>query len=220
MNKRVCIESSILFQGLSPEMLSQIEAIAQTKRVARGEIIFFDGDACDGFYIVVAGKVKIFKTSLQGKEQILHIFGAGQPFGEVPVFHGKPFPASAQALAAGEVLFFPRKDFVALLAANPSISLGMLAVLSMRLRKFTTQIENLSLKEVPERLAAYLLVLAEEQGDTDQVVLEISKGQLASLLGTTPETLSRIFHKMTDEGLIIVAGKQITLLDRDRLAEK
>ncbi len=190
------------------------------KRVERGEMIFFDGDACDGFYIVVTGKVKIFKTSLHGKEQILHIFGQGQPFGEVPVFHGKPFPASAQALAAGEVLFFPRKDFIALLTNNPSIALAMLAVLSMRLRKFTTQIENLSLKEVPERLAAYLLVLFEEQGHSATVELEISKGQLASLLGTTPETLSRIFHKMTDEGLITVTGKQITLLDRNRLIER
>ncbi len=220
MNKRVCIESNILFQGLSSEMLSQIEGIARMKRVERGEMIFFDGDACDGFYIVVTGKVKIFKTSLHGKEQILHIFGEGQPFGEVPVFHGKPFPASAQALAAGQVLFFSRKDFIALLTNNPSIALAMLAVLSIRLRKFTTQIENLSLKEVPERLAAYLLVLSEEQGHSDNVELEISKGQLASLLGTTPETLSRIFHKMTDEGLIAVAGKQITLLDRGRLVER
>ncbi|PIE60209.1 MAG: transcriptional regulator [Desulfobulbus propionicus] len=220
MNKRVCIESNILFQGLSSEMLSQIEGISRMKRVERGEMIFFDGDACDGFYIVVTGKVKIFKTSLHGKEQILHIFGQGQPFGEVPVFHGKPFPASAQALAAGEVLFFPRKDFIALLTNNPSIALAMLAVLSMRLRKFTTQIENLSLKEVPERLAAYLLVLFEEQGHSATVELEISKGQLASLLGTTPETLSRIFHKMTDEGLITVTGKQITLLDRNRLIER
>ncbi len=220
MNKRVCIESNILFQGLSSEMLSQIEGIARMKQVERGEMIFFDGDACDGFYIVVTGKVKIFKTSLHGKEQILHIFGQGQPFGEVPVFHGKPFPASAQALVAGQVLFFPRKDFIALLTNNPSIGLAMLAVLSMRLRKFTTQIENLSLKEVPERLAAYLLVLSEEQGRSDSVELEISKGQLASLLGTTPETLSRIFHKMTDEGLITVTGKQITLLDRNRLLER
>ena len=96
----------------------------------------------------------------------------------------------------------------------------MLAVLSLRLRRFATQIENLSLKEVPARLANYLIYLSEEQGGRDEVTLEISKGQLASLLGTIPETLSRIFGKMSEEGLIKVNGKVISLLDRPTLAEK
>ncbi len=98
--------------------------------------------------------------------------------------------------------------------------MNMLAVLSMRLRRFATQIENLSLKEVPARLADYLMYLSEEQNSPDQVVLEISKGQLASLLGTIPETLSRIFAKMSDEGLIKVNGKEIDLLDREGLELK
>jgi CRP/FNR family transcriptional regulator len=96
----------------------------------------------------------------------------------------------------------------------------MLAVLSMRLRRFTSQIENLSLKEVPARLAGYLLYLLEEQGQQDSVELEISKGQLASLLGTIPETLSRIFAKMSEEGLIEVVGRRINILDRQRLEER
>ena len=96
----------------------------------------------------------------------------------------------------------------------------MLAVLSLRLRRFATQIENLSLKEVPERLANYLIYLSEEQGREDEVELQISKGQLASLLGTIPETLSRIFAKMSEEGLIRVSGKVIALLDRESLADK
>ncbi len=96
----------------------------------------------------------------------------------------------------------------------------MLAVLSMRLRRFTTQVENLTLKEVPGRLASYLLYLIEEQNREDEVVLDVPKGQLASLLGTTPETLSRIFAKMSEEGLIKVAGKTICLLDLERLRER
>ena len=94
----------------------------------------------------------------------------------------------------------------------------MLAVLSMRLRQFTVQIENLSLKEVPGRLASYLIFLAEEQGKEDSVRLSISKNQLASLLGTIPETLSRIFSKMTDMKLIEVDGRNIKLLDRSGLS--
>lgn len=214
---RKIIEESELFGGMAPEHLDEIEKIAVMKQYGRGETIFFEGDPGDGFYMVGKGRVKIFKTSLAGKEQILHIFGTGEPFGEVPVFHGNPFPANATALEKTSLIFFPREDFVRLVHAIPSLALNMLAVLSMRLRRFTTQIENLSLKEVPARLAGYLLYLAEEQKDESQVELEISKGQLASLLGTIPETLSRIFARMSDEGLIQVDGKRIRLLDREGL---
>ena len=106
------------------------------------------------------------------------------------------------------------------MSSNPSLALNMLAMLALRLRRFTTQIENLSLKEVPGRLASYLLYLTEEQGRSDRVVLDIPKGQLASLLGTSSETLSRIFAKMTEEGLIRVEGKTIDLLDIERLKER
>jgi CRP/FNR family transcriptional regulator len=121
---------------------------------------------------------------------------------------------------ATRVLFLPRRGFVEIVTQCPSIALNMLAMLSMRLRRFTSQIESLSLKEVPARLASYLLYLAEEQGTDDRVELEISKGQLASLLGTIPETLSRIFAKMSEEGLIDVQGRTIHLLDRAGLEER
>ena len=150
--------------------------------------------------------------SPDGKEQIFHIYGEGNPFGEVPVFSGGAFPANAQTLLKSHLLFLPRTDFVGLIAANPSLSLNMLGVLSRRLRQFTVQIENLSLKEVPGRLASYLVYLAEEQGGKAAVTLGISKGQLASLLGTVPETLSRIFAKMSEQGLISVQGKKIGIV--------
>ncbi|MEN8198655.1 MAG: Crp/Fnr family transcriptional regulator [Thermodesulfobacteriota bacterium] len=217
---RETIEESELFGGLPPEHLLEIEKIGLMKSYGRGESVFFEGDPGNGFYMVASGKVKIFKTSLAGKEQILHIFGPREPFGEVPVFHGNPFPANAMALEKTELIFFPRRDFVELVHTMPSLVMNMLAVLSMRLRRFATQIENLSLKEVPARLAGYLLYLSEEQGGVEQVELEISKGQLASLLGTIPETLSRIFAKMSEEGLIMVEGKRISILDRKGLEMK
>lgn len=217
---RHILAESELFGGLPPEHLDEIEKITVIKEYGRGETVFFEGDPGIGFYMVGRGRVKIFKTSLSGKEQILHIFGPGEPFGEVPVFHGHPFPANALALEKTSLLFFPRQDFVNLVHSMPSLALNMLAVLSMRLRRFTAQIENLSLKEVPARLADYLLYLSEEQGNEGYVVLEISKGQLASLLGTIPETLSRIFSKMSEEGLILVEGKKISLLDREGLKSK
>ena len=211
---------SLLFEGLLSQHLDELSDIVIEKTYSRGETIFFEGDEGNGFYMVGEGKVKIFKLSSSGKEHILHIFGQGEPFGEVPVFHGKPFPATAEAIVKTKTLFFPRTRFTQLVETNPAIALNMLAVLSLRLRRFSTQIENLSLKEVPARLAHYLIYLSEEQGRDDAVELEISKGQLASLLGTIPETLSRIFAKMSEEGLIRVSGKVINLLDRRALAEK
>ena len=207
------ISQTPIFQNLPEEDLKKIRRIAKDKFFNKGQTVFSEGDEGNGFYVVAAGKVKIYKVSLEGKEQILHIYGPGNPFGEVPVFSGEQFPANAQTLLKSHLLFFPRTTFIELIAKNPSLCLNMLAVLSMRLRQFTLQVENLSLKEVPGRLASYLLYLSQEQDEATTVSLPISKGQLASLLGTIPETLSRILSKMSNSGLIEVSGGNITLLD-------
>ena len=220
LNRNEIIRSASLFKGLPDEQIETISALTVEKEFSRGETIFFEGDAADGFYIICHGQVKVFKINPLGKEHILHIFGPGEPIGEVPVFSGHPFPASAECLLKSRLLFFPRREFVQLLEGNPSVALNMLAVLSLRLRQFASQIENLSLKEVPARLAGYLLYTSEEQDSGNVVNLEVSKGQLASLLGTIPETLSRIFARMSEEGLIKVEGRTITILNREKLMSR
>jgi CRP/FNR family transcriptional regulator len=208
-----------LFNGLPADQLNAIRQIAVEKKFNKGQIIFSEGDEAKGFFVVADGRVKIYKVSSEGKEQILHIFETGQSFGEVTVFAAQQMPANAQTLAKCRLLFFPRSAFVDLITANPSLALNMLAVMSKKLRRFTVQIENLSLKEIPARLATYLIYLAEEQGSADAVTLNISKGQLASLLGTIPETLSRIFAKLSGQHLIRVQGPKITLLDRQGIED-
>jgi CRP-like cAMP-binding protein len=209
-----------LFQGLSRGEYEDLAMIVVDQVIPRGQTIFEEGDEGSGFYVVLSGRVKIFKLSPDGKEQILHILTGGEPFGEVPVFAGEKFPAHAQAMEDSRVFFFPRPAFVDLVKKTPSLALNMLAVLSRRLRKFSSLIEDLSLKEVPGRLAAYLLYLAEGKKSKSEVILEISKNQLASLLGTIPETLSRILAKLTREGFIKPNGpRQIQLLDRKGLEE-
>ncbi|MGD8881489.1 MAG: Crp/Fnr family transcriptional regulator [Desulfobacterales bacterium] len=208
-----------LFNGLPDEQLSAIQEIAVEKHFNKGQTIFSEGDETRGFFVVVDGRVKIYKVSSEGKEQILHIFEAGQSFGEVTVFTGQQLPANAQALAKTRLLFFPRSAFVDLITATPSLALNLLAIMSKKLRQFAAQIENLSLKEIPARLASYLIYLSEEQAAEDTVTLNVSKGQLASLLGTIPETLSRIFAKLSGQNLIRVEGPEITLLDRQGLED-
>jgi CRP/FNR family transcriptional regulator len=206
-----------LFKGLPQTQVQDLTRISIDKHFPKGQTVFSEGDEGNGFYVVVYGLVKIFKLSIDGKEQILHIFGPGEPFGEVPVFAGQDFPAHAEAIAESRLLFFPREAFTALISENPSLALNMLALLSMRLRHFTVQVEQLSLKEVPGRLAAYLLYLSDEKGGETSIDLNISKGQLASLLGTIPETLSRIFARMMQQGLIQVEGRRINMTDRSGL---
>ena len=208
-----------LFNGLPEDQLSAIRQIAVEKQFNKGQTIFSEGDETKGFFVVVDGRVKIYKVSSEGKEQILHIFEPGQSFGEVTVFTGQQLPANAQTLSKTRILLFPRSAFVDLITANPSLALNLLAIMSKKLRQFAAQIENLSLKEIPARLASYLIYLAEEQGTEDAVKLNVSKGQLASLLGTIPETLSRIFAKLSGQNLIRVEGPRITLLDRQGLED-
>jgi CRP/FNR family transcriptional regulator, dissimilatory nitrate respiration regulator len=210
------ISNVMLFKGLPEPQVRELSRIAETRAFKRGELIFSEGDFANGLYMLFTGRVKVFKLSLEGKEQILHIIGPGEPFGEVALFLGTPFPAYAEALEESKTVFFPRTAFVDLITKDPYLAMNMLAVLSQRLKYFTRLIEDLSLKEVPQRFASYLLY-GDEDSERTYVQLNIAKGQLASLLGTIPETLSRILGKMVSEGFIKVQGRKITVVDRAAL---
>jgi CRP/FNR family transcriptional regulator len=208
-----------LFGGLTSAQYDELAMIATSQTFAKGQPIFAEGDPGAGLFVVGSGLVKIYKLSLDGKEQILHLFGPGEPFAEIAVFTGSAYPAHALALEESRVFFFPRRAFIDLIRANPDLAMNMMAALSMRLKKFSRLIEDLSLKEVPGRLAAHLLFLSEQQGDSDTVALPVSKTQLASLLGTIPETLSRMLAKLAKQGYLAINGPQITILQRDRLED-
>jgi CRP-like cAMP-binding protein len=209
-----------LFNGLPRKELEDLSMIVLGQSVKRGHIIFAEGDEGVGFYVLTSGRAKIFKLSPDGKEQILHIMPPGEPIGEVAVFAGEPFPAYADTIEDGYILFFPRAAFIDLIRINPALSLNMMAILSRRLRKFAGTIEALSLKEVPGRLADHFLYLSGLDEENKWLTLDISKNQLASLLGTIPETLSRILARMAKEGLIETSGQRdIRILDRRGLEE-
>lgn len=205
-----------LFGGLPQPHREALAGIAVPRTFPAGGRIFSEGDEGRGFYAILAGRVKIFKVSPEGKEQILHLFGPGEIFGEVAVFTGQGYPAHAAAERSCSLLFFPREAFVGLIRRDATLALGMLAVLSVRLRRFTRMVEDLSLKEVPGRLAAWLLYRSGKDGK-DSVELDFSKTQLAALLGTIPETLSRILARMGRQGLIRTQGSRIAILDRGTL---
>jgi len=216
-NIRDILTKSQLFGGLPEEHLAEVEKIAVERRYEKGEVIFADGDEGIGFYLIASGSVNVYKLSPDRKEQILHIVKEGETLGAVPVFSGKSFPANARAITRSHLLFFDRQRFVRMITGKPSLTMNLLALLAMRLREFTLQVENLSLREIPGRLAAHLLHLSREQGDRDVVALNLSKARLANLLGTGPESLSRALGALKRKGLVEEDGPRLRLLDRDRL---
>lgn len=202
-----------LFDGLGEQHIKTLNDICVIKSYRKGDLLFREGTKSVGMFLVLKGIVKVYKTSWEGREQILHFFGPYELFAEVPVFYGHDYPASAEALEDVDVLFFPRARFLELLRNNCDVAIRMLALLSERLRYFTRLIEDLSLKEVPARLAAYLTYCMEREGGSTELVLDIPKHLLAALLGTTPETLSRAFGRFRQIGYVEVEGNSVRILN-------
>jgi CRP/FNR family transcriptional regulator len=212
-----------LFAGLKEEELKRIRAIASLRQVRKREVLFSDGEEAKGFYAILSGKVKLYKISPEGKEQILHVVSAPDAFAEAALFLEESYPAFAEALSDCQLLFFPKRDFIQLIQKNPQLSINMIVTLSHYLKRFALLIEELSLKEVSSRIAKYLidlsLKLAKEGKSPKEVELDLSKTQLASKLGTISETLSRTLAKMKAKGIIDVKKNKILILNREVLEE-
>nr|WP_318655891.1 Crp/Fnr family transcriptional regulator [Pseudanabaena yagii] len=213
------LQTTLIFQGLSLEQLEPLVQISQLQKFQKGEMIFIQDSEATGFFVVQEGRVKVFKMASNGKEQIMHLLGGRDYFAEVPALDGKCFPASAIALEYTELIFFPRLAFLELLHQYPAIAINMLMSLATHSRKLAHMVEELSCKDVPQRLASYLLDLSDRDHQANIITLDVTKTQLAATLGTIPATLSRALYRLSSEGLIAINGAQIELLDRDRLQE-
>jgi CRP/FNR family transcriptional regulator, dissimilatory nitrate respiration regulator len=212
-----------LFAGLKEEDLKRIRTIALPRHVEKKAILFSEGEEARGFYVILSGKMKLFKISPDGKEQILHIVSAPDAFAEAALFLEGKYPAFAEALSESHLFFFPRREFVQLVERNPQLSINMIVSLSLYLKRFASLIEELSLKEVSSRIAKYLIDLsmrrAKDGKSVKEVELDLSKTQLALKLGTISETLSRTLAKMKARGIIDVQRNKILILNREALEE-
>ncbi|MCE1190072.1 MAG: Crp/Fnr family transcriptional regulator [Ignavibacteria bacterium] len=210
-----------LFSELPVEVLRQITEFCRNIRFSKGEVIFYEGESFNGFYIVLKGLVKIYKTSAAGSETVLHLVAPFESFAEVPLFQGQQvYPASAQVLEDSKLLFIPAAPFLKFLEENPKACLKIITGFSHKLRILTARVEDLTTRDVHNRLAMFLLANAEQSdisGTMKIVRLTFQKTDLAGYLGTITETLSRTFNRLQKEGIIRVTGKTIEILDESHL---
>jgi CRP/FNR family transcriptional regulator len=204
--------------GFSDDELARFTDLISPRKVRRGQLLFLEGDRADGFYLLLSGKVRLYKASPDGREQTLHVIGPGQSFADAAVFGDQKFPANCSVLEDSLVALVPRVEFMEMLAESPVMSLKIISSLSAFLREFNQIIENPSLKEVSARLATYLINLYHQAGQ-ETFNLPTTKGELARRLGTVNETLSRNLRRLRHDGLIKVDGRRITILDPVRLSE-
>lgn len=194
------------------------------KLFSAGELLFSEGEPCDGLHIVAQGKVRIFKTSVNGREQILAVEGPGGTVAELPVFDGGPYPASVIAVEDSEIAFISRRDFQAYCVEHPEVAMKVLAVVGARLRRLVGIIEELSFTTIRQRLVSVLLKLAQTEGEQTKRGVEFqlpaTHQELASQLGTVRELISRNLMRLQAEGLVQVDARHIVVTNMKGLASQ
>lgn len=185
------------------------------------ETILLVGEPCRGFYVLRKGRARIFRSGPDGREQILRLLAPGDSFGEVPVFDGGANPASVEAMEASEALFISTAVFLEVIVRNPVVAMSLLRHFARRLRSMTELVEQISLQTVQNRIARYLYFTAREEGvETPAGVVvqrSITQQDLAALVGSVREVVSRTLKVMEDDGLVEVRRKEFLVRDLDAL---
>lgn len=200
-----------LFSGLTESELQALANRTAVRSCGVGEILFSEGEPCAGLYVVVKGRVRIFKLSSSGREQVLAIEGPGGSIAELPVFDGGVYPASVTAIESSELLFISRKDFQGFCLEHPEVALKVLRVVGARLRRLVAIIEELSFTTVRHRLISWILRQAHAEGPT--FALGATHQDLAAQIGTVRELVSRNLARLQAQGFIAINGRELSVLD-------
>jgi CRP/FNR family transcriptional regulator, cyclic AMP receptor protein len=199
-----------LFAALNDQELDLLAARSGIRSYGAGELLFSEGEMCAGLFIVVAGRVRIFKMSPNGREQVLAVEGPGSTVAELPVFDGGRYPASASAVQTAELLFVSRQDLRIICLEKPEVSLKLLQVVGARLRRLVGIIEELSFTTVRHRLISWII---RQANGGDAFVLECSHQELAAQIGTVRELVSRNMARLQAQGFIEMQGREIRIVD-------
>lgn len=210
------LKSVAYFEGLGNEEIERVSRSLQKFSFARGEVIFLEGEPCRGLYVVRTGEVRVFKTSSEGREQVLLTAKAGDSFNDAPVFDGGPNPASALALETSVIYLVPKEVLFALVSDCPA-ALAIIRLFARRLRHLTDMVEDLSFRTVVGRLAKLLLTLAVAEGD--QPVKRLTQEEMAAMIGTVRDVIGRVLRHMERAGAIKIEGQRIRVVAPEKLRE-
>jgi CRP/FNR family transcriptional regulator, dissimilatory nitrate respiration regulator len=209
-----------LFGGLQTQDLHSIAAISVLKSLDAGDYLFRQGDPAHGFYIVQKGSINVHRANAAGKEQVIHVFRAGESLAEAALATESGYPADARAVESCVVLLVQKPGFMTLLRRHPELALKILASMAIHLRIVVGQLEDMMLKDFETRLVNWLVTRCPDAQSTApaSIKLSMSKRVLAAELGTGSETLSRTLQKFRQQNLIAVKGSLITVLNPRDLA--
>jgi CRP-like cAMP-binding protein len=220
IDKMTAIGRTPLFSGLTAEELEELASRASKKNLSKGEVLFVEGEQAHGVFVVVRGAIRAFRGG-GGREQVIHVERAGATIAEIAVFDDGPYPATAAADEDSSVLLIGKQDFQQFLLDHPRVALSALKLLARRLRRHAELVESLSLREVGQRLARFLLMEARTNGRRDehglQVALALSNQQIAAQVGTVREVISRALKRLEQEGLVEIEGRRLTIPDEASL---
>jgi len=202
------------FRGIDPSALGRLGEAATRRRVERGAMLFFEGEPSAGLWVIEAGRVKIFKVNVEGREHILHLLGPGDSFNDVAAVDGGPNPVNAAALSDLIVWVIPSARLQEFLADYPPAALSVAQAVSQRLRGAIQQIEDLALYSVQARMARFLLSQAEDPSLRGPAV---TRAAIAAHLATTPETVSRVLRSLEEAGAIRFDRHRIMIVDEELL---
>ena len=210
-----------LFSFLDDQQLSKIDRLIMERNYQKGRIIFVEGEPGEAVYFLREGRVKISKQSDDGREQILHFIHPGEMFAEVVLFDGGDYPATAEAVEDSKIGLIKNLEMERITLDNPGIALGILKIMSRRLRMAQKQINDLALMDTSRRMASTLLFLAAEQGTSCDrglaIDISLTNQDLASMIGTSRETANRILSDMRRQKALEIDRKQIIITDMKRL---
>lgn len=211
------IRSNPYFSALSDPGIKRVEDELLERSFARGEVLFIEGEPCEGLYLVKSGQIRIFKSSPEGREQVLLIARSGDSFNDVPVFDGGPNPASASAIGPATVYIVPKETMLSLIADCPA-AVGIIKLLARRLRHLTTVVEDLSFRSVLSRVAKLLLELAVVEGGPAPLP-RLTQEEMAAIVGSVRDVIGRVLKSLEKDGAIKIEGQRIIVVSTKKLRE-
>ncbi|MCG0275125.1 MAG: Crp/Fnr family transcriptional regulator [Thermosediminibacteraceae bacterium] len=215
------LKKVFIFSDLSDDELAKIKGLINTRNYKKGSVIFFEGEPGEAVYFVKSGKVKVYKADGEGREYILHFFGEGDVFAEAVLLEGGPYPATAEAVEDSTVGFIKNEDLEHLIKQTPDLAMKIIKIMASRLRDSQEKIKNLAFGDTYNRIACFLHRICLDHGKTTsrgiEIELPVTRQELAALVGTSRETVSRILSQMKKDGIIDIDRQKIIVLDEKKL---